>query len=145
MGEPAPDEKLGQGDERWLAIAQARIAVQGDALRHAERFQTALNNMLDGLCMFDANARLIVCNARYAEMYRLPHELAQPGASWTAIVAHRLHTIGYRDLTLDQVIKERQSADHVTRKFDLDPPPRRRPDNPHPPPADPGGRVGCDP
>ena len=116
MGEPAPDEKLGQGDERWLAIAQARIAVQGDALRHAERFQTALNNMLDGLCMFDANARLIVCNARYAEMYRLPHELAQPGASWTAIVAHRLHTIGYRDLTLDQVIKERQSADHVTRE-----------------------------
>ena len=105
-GERARDDERPQADERLLAIAQARMAVQGDALRHAERFQTALNNMLDGLCMFDAKGRLIVCNARYAEMYRLPQELTQPGASWTAIEAHRVRAIGYSDLTLDQVTKE---------------------------------------
>ena len=30
---------------------------------------TALNNMSQGLCMFDAAQRLIVCNKRYADLY----------------------------------------------------------------------------
>jgi len=110
------DHRVGLQEERWRAVAQARITVQRDALRHAERFQAALNSMLDGLCMFDAEARLIVCNTRYAEMYRLPRTLTQAGTSWTAIVAHRLRTIGYRDLTLEQVINERRWADHTTRE-----------------------------
>ena len=32
---------------------------------------TALANMANGLCMFDRDQRLIVCNERYAEMYSL--------------------------------------------------------------------------
>ena len=35
------------------------------------RFDAALNNMSHGLCMFDGDRRLIVCNKRYAEMYGL--------------------------------------------------------------------------
>jgi diguanylate cyclase (GGDEF)-like protein len=38
--------------------------------------------------MFDAQDRLLVCNARYAEMYRLPGELTLPG---TVDCAHRDH------------------------------------------------------
>jgi len=34
-------------------------------------FDAALNNMSQGLCMFDATTRLQVCNARYIEMYGL--------------------------------------------------------------------------
>src|SRR5580693_9291792 len=30
----------------------------------------AFNNMSQGLCMFDAAARLVVCNDRYREMYQ---------------------------------------------------------------------------
>ena len=33
------------------------------------RFDVALSNMSQGLCMFDAEQRLIVCNRRYAELY----------------------------------------------------------------------------
>src|SRR5574341_831295 len=32
------------------------------------RITAALDNMTQGLCMFDANARLIICNERYLEM-----------------------------------------------------------------------------
>ena len=46
------------------------------------QFDTALNNMTHGLCMFDGERRLIVCNRRYAEMYELPPELARPGTSY---------------------------------------------------------------
>ena len=45
-------------------------------LQHEEDVKTqnaildaALSNMLQGLAMFDAEQRLIVCNRRYAEMY----------------------------------------------------------------------------
>jgi len=52
------------------------------------RFDTALDNMGSGLCMFDADKRLVVCNERYARLYRLPAELSKPGTSHAATIAH---------------------------------------------------------
>jgi len=46
------------------------------------RFDAAINNMLHGLSMFDAQNRLIVCNRQYAELYGLPPELTRPGTSF---------------------------------------------------------------
>jgi len=58
------------------------------------RFDTALDNMGSGLCMFDADKRLVVCNERYARLYRLPPELLKPGTPHSAIISHRvLHGI----------------------------------------------------
>lgn len=54
------------------------------------RFDAALNNMAQGLCMFGADRRLIICNERYARMYNLPAELAKPGATHEAIIKHRV-------------------------------------------------------
>ena len=36
-----------------------------------QRMRVAINNMSQGLCMFDGNERLVVCNQRYMEMYDL--------------------------------------------------------------------------
>jgi len=41
------------------------------------QIRSALNNMTQGLCMFDGAARLILCNERYIEMYHLRPEHAQ--------------------------------------------------------------------
>ena len=48
------------------------------------RFNAAINNMLHGLSMFDAENRLIVCNRQYAEMYGLSPELSKAGTSFWA-------------------------------------------------------------
>ena len=48
------------------------------------RFDTALNNMSQGLSMFDAEQRLVVCNERYAHLYGLPPELTRPGTTFQA-------------------------------------------------------------
>jgi diguanylate cyclase (GGDEF)-like protein len=53
-----------------------------------DRFEIALNNMARGLSMFDAEGRLIVCNALYRELYNLPEELTQPGTPFSRIVAY---------------------------------------------------------
>src|SRR5262245_20812049 len=54
------------------------------------RFNAALNNMSQGLCMFDADKRLVVCNERYARLYNLPAELVEPGTSHETIIEHRI-------------------------------------------------------
>jgi diguanylate cyclase (GGDEF)-like protein len=93
------------------ANAEARFAAQQESLRHAERFEAALDNMSQGLCMFDAEDRLIICNAQYRKMYDLPDELAQTGVHWRDLIAHRVARFGFRDLDLDDVLAHHQSAD----------------------------------
>ncbi|HEX2555616.1 MAG TPA: PAS domain-containing protein, partial [Microvirga sp.] len=51
------------------------------------RFEAALNNMAQGLCMLDAERRLIVCNRRYAEMFAVPPHLTAPGTPLETIAA----------------------------------------------------------
>jgi diguanylate cyclase (GGDEF)-like protein len=97
--------------ERVRLAAEIERAAQREILKHAGRFEVALNNMLQGLCMFDVDDRLIVCNQRYAKMYALPHELTQPGARWRDIVAHRAETFGYRDLGYDDVLAQHRAVD----------------------------------
>ena len=53
------------------------------------RFDAAINNMSQGLCMFDRHERLVVCNAPYARIYNLPPELMQPGTTLGQILEHR--------------------------------------------------------
>ena len=36
--------------------------------RENEQMRTAINSMAQGLCMFDASERLVVCNAQYYNM-----------------------------------------------------------------------------
>ena len=50
------------------------------------QFDTAINNMSQGLCFFDSDHRLIVCNDRFVEMYDIAPELVSPGMSLVEIV-----------------------------------------------------------
>ena len=54
------------------------------------RFNTALENMTHGLCMFDGAKRLVIYNDRYASLYRLPPDLLRRGTTHEAIIAHRV-------------------------------------------------------
>jgi diguanylate cyclase (GGDEF)-like protein/PAS domain S-box-containing protein len=59
---------------------------------HEQKLQldTALNNMTQGLNMFDAAGRLVVCNERYREMYRMPPDAAKPGSTVYDLVQARI-------------------------------------------------------
>ena len=54
------------------------------------QLDAALNNMAQGLCMFDAAQRLIVCNKRYADLYGLNEQQTRPGTTLRAILQHRI-------------------------------------------------------
>ena len=74
------------------------------------RFDTALTNMGEGLCMFDAGKRLVVCNDRYAKLYRLPPELLKAGTPHSAIIAHRVAHGILKGETSDGAVKQKISA-----------------------------------
>jgi methyl-accepting chemotaxis protein len=52
----------------------------------------ALNNMTQGVVMFDRGGRLIVCNDRYREIYGLSPKIVKPGADLADIVRLRFKT-----------------------------------------------------
>jgi PAS domain-containing protein len=54
------------------------------------RMHVALNNMSQGLCMFDHNERLIVCNRRYLELYKLSNAVAKPGITLSGLLEYRI-------------------------------------------------------
>ena len=58
-------------DGRWVSTHDDITVQQNSekALRDQKmQLDAALNNMSQGLCMFDGEARLIVCNHRYLQM-----------------------------------------------------------------------------
>ena len=57
-----------------------------------QRLDTAINNMTQGLLLFDAAKRLIVCNRRYIEMYGLSPDVVKPGCSFRDVIRHRQET-----------------------------------------------------
>jgi chromosome segregation ATPase len=56
------------------------------------RLQAALNNMSEGLCMFDGATRLVLCNDRYIEIYGLDPTLAKPGVMLRDLLYQRKNT-----------------------------------------------------
>ncbi|MBR0754524.1 EAL domain-containing protein [Bradyrhizobium jicamae] len=78
--------RLADEGERARAAETSAIIEQAKAREIAGRFDLALNNMSQGLCFFDGEQRLIVCNRRYLEIYGLSPEHIYPGMQLNAIV-----------------------------------------------------------
>jgi diguanylate cyclase (GGDEF)-like protein len=81
------------GDDHWVITYEdisARIDAEKALAEQNERFDAALTHIPHGVCMFDAEMRLILCNASYRRLYALPPELILAGTSLQAILAYRL-------------------------------------------------------
>ncbi len=56
------------------------------------RLDAAVNNISQGLCMFDPTGRLVICNAPYARIYNLSEDLVRPGTALEDILGHLFDT-----------------------------------------------------
>jgi diguanylate cyclase (GGDEF)-like protein len=74
------------------------------------RFNVALKNMCQGLCMFDANERIVIANDRYAEMYGLTPEQVKPGTTFRQILELRIGMGAYGGSDPEAYIRERIAA-----------------------------------
>jgi diguanylate cyclase (GGDEF)-like protein/PAS domain S-box-containing protein len=99
-GEP---EEVLLTDGRWLRVSQSEthdggfIVVCSDISQSKEqkarlhqtnlRLDAALDNMSQGLCLFDARNRLEVVNRRFYEIFGLSRDLIKPGVDFHTILA----------------------------------------------------------
>jgi diguanylate cyclase (GGDEF)-like protein len=88
----------------------------------AGQFDTALNNMPHGLCMFGADGRLAVMNHRFSEMMVLSDDLVHRGASAPDIIAACISagsiSVASGDMILAE-IENSQARDIVTTDPDI--------------------------
>ena len=73
---PSPPPSLSQ-----FAMSLTGAVLTRRQSREVEQIRTAIDSMAQGLCMFDAAERLVVCNAQYYKMYELTPDDVKPGAT----------------------------------------------------------------
>lgn len=74
--------------EAAQAAAEARERGERALSTQYIQFGIALDNMVQGLCLFDRHDRLILMNAHYAQMHAVPHALRSPRTALAAIREH---------------------------------------------------------
>ncbi len=117
------EQRLRNG--RWLRVEDYRMASGGfigvrvdiTELKQREeelrlqnmKLDAALQNMLQGLAMFDADRRLVFCNKQYADLYGLSPELMTPGLSQQQILDYRTQSGIIPLSAADDYIKDRET------------------------------------
>ena len=81
----------------------------------AERRQLsiAVNNIPQGLVLYDASARIVICNQPYIDMFGLSPDVAKPGCTMQRLIAHRKETGSFDgdvDEFCDAIIRKCRSA-----------------------------------
>lgn len=84
-------DQLNRGLERLVEERTSALRDRETELRAQNlRFDAAINNMSQGLLMFDADRRLVICNRRYLDLYGLAPDKVKPGMSVEALLERRI-------------------------------------------------------
>jgi diguanylate cyclase (GGDEF)-like protein len=76
--------------EAALAEREVNLAEKTRELQCAnDHIDAALQNISQGLCMFDADGRLVICNEHYIHMYNLSADVIRPGCTLLDMLEHR--------------------------------------------------------
>src|SRR5580692_778931 len=110
-------------DGRWLRISRSptrdqgfivlcsdisRLKTQESSLRETNLLlDAALENMTQGLCLYDAENRLEVFNRRYLEIFGLPPDRIKPGITFKEVLEIGIACNNHPNKTVDQLLVER--------------------------------------
>lgn len=127
-------------DGRWLQIDEKRtsdgsiVSIQSDItqakLRELEllriskllqsrntQLDAALNNMTQGICLFDAQQKLLVCNRRYLEFYGFTGDVAKPGISLDELIHYCVSLGSYSEAEGARLLVERCDRSRLATHF----------------------------
>jgi diguanylate cyclase (GGDEF)-like protein len=105
---------------RTFGRQYAQLAAQNAELETGRmRFDAVLDNMSQGLTLFDAGQRLMVCNRRFAEMYGLSREQVRPGTPFQDIIKHRIARGTFLAMKPDDYVARAQNLVDTTESFEL--------------------------
>ena len=76
----------------FLIVRQLRrqhAAAQAKLSEKSLHLDTAISNMTQGLLLFDATGRLVICNRQYVDMFGLSPDVVKPGVHLRDLLRHR--------------------------------------------------------
>lgn len=126
-------------DGRWLLITEKRtddggvVGTRSDIteLKHREmemlrisqqlhaknmHFDMALSNMIQGLCMFDKDQRLIVVNRRYLEIYGFSADVVKPGITLRGLMEYSVSLGNYTAEEAERALAERNDPSRLSQR-----------------------------
>lgn len=83
--------------------ARDLITKDQELLDRNHRFDAALNNMAQGLCMFDQEGHLVVCNQNYLNIYNFSPEVVRPGIDIKSLLQHSIDVGNHRSATPEEL------------------------------------------
>jgi signal transduction histidine kinase len=127
-------------DGRWILITEKRtddggvVGTRSDItelkLREIEmlrisqqlhakniHFDTALSNMVQGLCMFDKDQRLNVVNRRYLEIYGFSADVVKPGITIRELMEYSASLGNYTKEEAERAIVERNDPERLSKRI----------------------------
>ena len=136
---PSEPYQIQLTDGRWLLITEKRtndggiVGTRSDIteikLREIEmlriskqlharnlHFDTALTNMVQGLCMFDKDQKLIVVNKRYLEIYGFSADVVKPDISLREIMQYSVSLGNYTVEEADRALAQRNDPSQLARR-----------------------------
>ena len=57
-----------------------------------QRLDVAVNNMAQGLILYDASERVVICNQQFTKMMGMSPQIVKPGCTFREVIAHRRET-----------------------------------------------------
>jgi diguanylate cyclase (GGDEF)-like protein/PAS domain S-box-containing protein len=109
-------------DGRWLRLSRSPtsdggfIVLCGDVSRLKQQewslrqsnllLDAALENMSQGLCLYDAQNKLEVFNRRFLEIFKLPPDQIKPGISYKDVLAISITVHNHTGKTVEQLLDE---------------------------------------
>ena len=136
---PGDPVEVQLADGRWILITEKRTDDGGvvgtrsditelkrremEMLRisqqlHAKnmQFDTALTNMIQGLCMFDKDQRLIVVNRRYLEIYGFSADVVKPGITLRGLMEYSVSLGNYTAEEAERALAERNDPARLSQR-----------------------------
>ena len=117
---PEAEGEIQLGDGRWLRVSRSAtqaggfvamcsditvLKAQKHSLRETNlRLDAALDNMTQGLCLYDAEGRLMVVNRRYSEIYNLAPGAVVCGMTGPEVVARSIEAGNHSTLSTVEVL-----------------------------------------
>jgi diguanylate cyclase (GGDEF)-like protein len=111
-------------DGRWLRISRSptrdqgfivfcteisRLKLQEASLRDSNLLlDAALENMSQGLCLYDEQDRLQVANRRFYEIFKLPRGKIKPGAHYRQVLEYSVALNNHVGKSVDQLMQEQR-------------------------------------
>jgi diguanylate cyclase (GGDEF)-like protein len=92
---------------RLIGRAYRRLEASEMALLVAhEQLDATLGNLAQGVCFFDQDQRVIVCNKRYATIFDLPDDAITPGMTLSGIIVLRIAACTFVGDSVEAFVRE---------------------------------------